>query len=260
MKIELHKITECGFYERGSSAPLYGHIGEWLLAFSQWVHGCSNIVGTKLSDNHVLYCAGCVPTVSGFGLKLWIGSPSTDKGVAYISMRDAPDGMIAASEQDLPNNSIAGWPSFFWILPDSGLIVTLQHTGRIRNRSSAMPQFRDYLTVYLKSMSPYVVRDIRNDGREVQDNVIQGYRPLRGGTTRPDLYSRIMTSSVELPSELDYMRSECVNIRKMVSSMQVSRTVPNEASIVERMLHMIAWDNFKSPAKDVIRMNWETDW
>jgi hypothetical protein len=42
--------------------------------------------------------------------------------------------------------------------------------------------------------------------------------------------------------------------------MQVSRTVPNEASIVERMLHMIAWDNFKSPAKDVIRMNWETDW
>jgi hypothetical protein len=25
-------------------------------------------------------------------------------------------------------------------------------------------------------------------------------------------------------------------------------------------LHMIAWDNFKSPAKDVIRMNWETDW
>ncbi|RTY33549.1 hypothetical protein EKD00_09270 [Chlorobium phaeovibrioides] len=190
MKIELHKITECGFYERGVSVPLYGQISEWLPAFSRWVHGRASIVGTKLSDEQEVYCAGCVPSASGAGLKLWNGNPSTDSGVAYISMGESPDGMVSASEQELPNNSIAGWPSFFWILPDSDLIVTLQHTGRIRNRSTAMPQFRDYLSAYLKTASPYIEREVQHNGRDVQESLIRGYRPLQGGSVRSDLWEK----------------------------------------------------------------------
>lgn len=260
MKIELHKIADCGFYERGASSPLFGRIDEWLPEFRRWVDDRSNIVATKLSDDQEVYCAGSVQSPSGFGLKLWNATPSTDSGVAYISMADAPDGRSLASEQDLPDNSIPGWPSFFWILPDAGVVVTLLHAGRIRNRGTAIPQLRDYLSSYMKAVSPYVNREIQRDGRDVQESVIHGYQPLRGGVSRSDLFPRFSTTPVGLPPELDFIRAECMNIRKMVSSMTITRAVHGEVSMIERMLNAIAWDRFRSPEKDVIRMHWETDW
>jgi hypothetical protein len=50
MKIELHTITACGFYQRGCKMPLFGIAREWLGDFVQWINQRINIVATKTFD------------------------------------------------------------------------------------------------------------------------------------------------------------------------------------------------------------------
>jgi hypothetical protein len=260
MKIELHNINACGFYQRASTTPLFGGLNEWVYEFYQWIHSRPNVASTTVFEGLDVYCAGCIPGLDGIGVKLWHGTPATESGVAYIDMSDLPGGSVTASEQPMPSNSIPGWPSFFWILPESHMIVTLQHTGRIRNRSTGIPQLRDYFEGYLKLFSPYVVFGTQHHSSDVFASEVTGYRPLNGTDAYSDLYLRMGTSPCELPSELEVIFSQSDRITKLVSTVQISRSLPLELGMLESALHTFGWGNYSAPAKDLINMHWETDW
>lgn len=112
MKIELHQITQCGFYERGKpAAPLFGQLKSWHHDFHRWIMARASVNSTSTFDSEAgvanVVRAGTIQTHNGLGLILWHGVHSTENGITFISMNATP-GQVTASEAALPHASIAG--------------------------------------------------------------------------------------------------------------------------------------------------------
>lgn len=264
MKIDLHNITRCGFYEQGSARmPLFGDLSAWHNDFIKWVQGRQSVALTTTFQDQdakspMVYCAGTVQQGSGFGLILWHGVPATEKGIAYIKM-DAPPGKVDAQEAQLDQNSIPGWPSYFWILPQQGLLARLQPTGKIRNRSTGLPACRDYLQGWLRSHSCYVERIARSDAPDGAEFEI-AWRPTVVSASRTDLSVHFESQPLTTPCALDEIRRRHDEIRKLVHSVQINRALPADHNWLNQLMSVMGFDGFSSPETDRLSFRWDTDW
>jgi hypothetical protein len=64
MKIELHTITACGFYQRGCKTPLFGITSEWLGDFLQWINQRINIFAIRCSIRSMVKLKSTVHSLS----------------------------------------------------------------------------------------------------------------------------------------------------------------------------------------------------
>jgi len=257
MKIEIHEITACGFYKRGDHQPLFGVISEWLTTFHGWIKNRPNVAATTTfsGEESTIYCADMFLHADGFGIKLWHGTPATESGIAYISSGDRL-GYTIAKERKIGKNSIPGWPSYFWIIPKENRIITLQHKGGIRNRSSGIPALRDYLLSYLTKISDFTVFSDDNKKRKK----IIGYKRTKSSNLHKNLTPFFKTSQLELPSNTNDLMEQCGSIRKLILSEQLSRKLPVEYSAWEEILKARAWQNFHAPKDQKLNFRIESDW
>ena len=266
MRIELHQIARCGFYERAQPKPLFGHPSDWGATLPAWVRTRANVAATTTFDavegQPTVYCAACVEEDEGFGLVLWHSMPATESGVAYIPMAASPNA-VAASEERLPEHSIPGWPSYFWVLPAARRIVVLHPTGKIRNRGTGLPAVRDYLRAFLERFSPFVaLADAGEpDPRADASRAILGWRAHPTHVPRNDLRVRFDTRPVEVPCVLDAIRQRCADIRKLIHSVQVTHALPVERARLEQLLSISGWSTpYRTPEQDRLSFRWESDW
>lgn len=263
MKIELHQITNCGFYQRGKpAAPLFGHLHTWHRDFHQWVGQRTSVNNTSTFDSEAgvpnVFCAGSTHTAAGLGLILWHGVPATEKGVAYIP-KNATPGHVTASEAALPHNSIPGWPSYFWLLPQQNLAVTLQPTGKIQNRSTGLPECRDFLAGYLTRFSPFVhILQEADQANGIERQI--AWRANHTSPSRTDLAGQFLTRPLLLPCALDQIRSKYADIRKLIHTVQISRALPVDRAKLTQLMHLIGFDQYAAPETDRLSFRWESDW
>jgi hypothetical protein len=145
--------------------------------------------------------------------------------VAYIN-RSAPPGSATASEQALPHGSIAGWPSYYWILPEQNQIVRLQPAGRIRNRGSGLPALRNYLKSYLETYSSFTEITPLNSNDHDSDSstiTVQGWRVNPNAPLHSDVSARFQTVLLNKPSMRDAILTRWQDVRKRIHSVQVTR-------------------------------------
>lgn len=264
MKVELHQISRCGFYERGGNqSPLFGQLASWQQQLINWVQGRSNVALTTTFQGQdaqapEVYCAGAIQSRDGFGLILWHGTPGTENGVAYINMNDLP-GAVNVREVSLGANSIPGWPSYFWILPQQSLLACLRPTGKIRNLSTGLPECRRYLEGWLCTQSRYAVRVTNNDQADGAEFEL-AWRSTPDSASRTDVTVHVDTQPVTTPRSVDEIRSRYDQIRKLVHSVQIHRSLPADRSMLTRLMAVMGFDGISTPDTDRLAFRWESDW
>jgi|SaaInlStandDraft_6_1057023.scaffolds.fasta_scaffold182027_2 hypothetical protein len=102
MRVEIHKISEYGFYKKGADAGFETTL--WMLnSLKNWINSRNRVedASTFEEKNSVnkAYCQVCFNDINGYGIALWNSVPSTEKGVAFINMNDMP-GKVKAGEQN----------------------------------------------------------------------------------------------------------------------------------------------------------------
>lgn len=263
IKVELHKITSCGFYQRGKiAAPLFGHWHTWHNDFHQWVSQRTSVNNTSTFDSEAgapnVFCAGSTRISTGLGLILWHGVPASEKGVAYILMNATPS-HVTASEAALPHNSIPGWPSYFWLLLAKNLAVTLQSTSKIQNHSTGLPECRQFLEGYLARFHPFFqVRQEADQANGIERQI--AWRANHKSPSRTDLAGQFVTPSLLLSCAFDEIRSKHADIRKLIHSMQTSCALPVDRAKLTQFMHHMGFDQYAAPDTDRLSFRWENDW
>lgn len=157
MKIQLYEITKCGFYESwADDAELkFGTLPEWWGEFFSWVNNKDYKETSTFTSNNepnTVYCIGRADDVSGnYGVALWNRSTSWDGAALHLPPAGRVDN-IQAEVADVEDGATAGWPSYFWFMPDLYVIVALIPEGF---RGSGIPHARKYFAEYLKTRSGY---------------------------------------------------------------------------------------------------------
>lgn len=90
MKVEIHKITRCGFFERSEQQERFGGLQSWATDLHSWIGSRKSVAATTTNQEQEqnqpsTFCAGTTLAHNGLGMILWHATPSTEKGVAYIS-------------------------------------------------------------------------------------------------------------------------------------------------------------------------------
>ena len=265
MRIDLYRITRCGFYARGKSQLQFGGLSNFLDEFVSWVANRPDVSATATFEEpgnipDQILCSACTRLENeGVALSLWNRAPGTENGVAYIRM-DGKPGAVDATERKLPKNSVAGWPRFFWIDPQSSVLVALIPEGTYRTRSAGLPAARRYLRAYLEKYSPYAVTAVTSEDAISQNLQILGWRDYDEESPDPTLRVKFDTRPIFLPGPIEEILANYINIRKLVTSVRVRRDVPDIRSSWEKAMESLGWDAFQMPDQDCLNFRFEVDW
>lgn len=263
MKVEIHNITRCGFFERAGQRELFGTLSSWANNLHTWVSSRPNVALTITNqdqdqDRPGTFCAGTSLVHNGLGIILWHAMPSTEKGVAYISETSKP-GCVQAKETDIGDGNIPGWPSYFWLDIRRKLILSLQPTGRIKNRTTGLSECRDYLKGWLSIRSPFVHnRTVTETSAGLTTEIT--WRESPNHQPRTDLIAHFDSKPVTAAPALDVIRQRFSDIRKLVYSVQINQSLPVGKSHLNEILGAFGYLDLTPPATDYLSFRWETDW
>ena len=263
MKVEIHKITRCGFFELAGQRELFGGLQSWATDLHNWIGSRKSVAATVTDqgqdhDRPSTFCAGTALVQNGLGMILWHAMPSTEKGVAFISETSKP-GSVQAKETNIGPGNIPGWPTYFWLDHGRQLIVSLQPTGRIRNRTTGFAECRDYLRGWLRISSPFVHKqNIIASANEASFDL--AWRETPNHPPRADLYVHFDSKPVTTAPALDIIRQRYSEIRKLVYAVQISRSLPVEKTRLEKIFDVLGYPEITAPATDHLSFRWETDW
>jgi hypothetical protein len=263
MRIEIYRITKCGFYKKGDPEAKFAAALEMLSALQKWVNGRQRVEDTSTFESvdavKKVYCKTCFGNRHGYGIALWNSVPSTEKGVAYIRMNDKP-GKVKAGEQEFPEDSIAGWPSYFWFTGDGEHIIALISKGGVQNRGSALPELRRYIKAFLQEYSSYVVRGDEVNQEYNLERQIMGWRESSQDEIDSNLIAKFTTTPLPMQPQLKKIRERVSDIRKLVYRVRLSRTTSQSKNLLKKVMVGLGMDRYTTPEKDTISAHWEVDW
>lgn len=238
MDIHVYQLEMCGFYGRGDGSPRFGAVSDWWPEFCEWVDkqvGLTNTYSDVKDLPSRVYCVGAFEDGRGnLGATLWNEAPSYMQGVAYLESAKLV-GEAAAKTTRLPPDTIPGWPTYIWFIPDRGLIVSLSPDDFGAAQSSGMRQTRKYFGNYLQHHSGYlhVKRTVTDDG-EVKDNRL-GYSDYGDSTPDPEVEPYFLTTPLRGNGPLDVIRERREDIHKIVKNYSIDTLLPDQRSMFNRM-------------------------
>lgn len=150
MKIYLYDISRAGLYEARAKSPKLSSTADLATELVNWVQGKPSVSGTKTIDDPEsvpprIYCVDAATnSVGDTGLILWNESPSKEGAIASIPLTGSV-GEVLASEQDIPQDNVPGWPSYAWMVPGRNLLIMIQPENLRSFRGSGVAQVRDYV-------------------------------------------------------------------------------------------------------------------
>ncbi|MFK1708417.1 hypothetical protein [Klebsiella quasipneumoniae] len=214
VKLSFYRVHECGYYSWGNNTPVFGSLQELLTDLHLWCTDKS-IENTKLyepqagSDYMATYLLDINRLGDDWLVTTWNEVPSTEAGVASV-MRDssvtAPDVVM----NQIQDNSIPGYATYFWILPSYGLFASL----RFKNRTqTGQPPFRKYIEQALSLISSYV-----RYGEDEEDGSrrVIGYAPTGEDLMSPSPSPRFKTSLAYDVGNREYIRENANRVNKII--------------------------------------------
>lgn len=265
MIIYPYTIEKCGFYKRGGKNPEFGAIKDMLPLFVNWVNNRPNVVGTSTFEDaeanvrRVLCLEAFRGENDDFGIILWNEIPQHEDGVPSIPIKSRV-GNVKASTTEMPEESIPGWPTYLWIVPNKSLIVSLVPDNMKGFRSSGITQAKKYLEHYMKLHSQYVVYEQKKEEVNSVEKEISGWR-AGDNTPNPQLYCKFHTKELRLPGFINYIRQKCNEIRKLTVKSKLDLEMPQDKTLLDAALKFIGLSNREeNNLKDQIKYRTQMDW
>lgn len=234
-QLHLYDLKKCGLYESRSDPAKHMGISELLRSLKDWAIDSQKALietSTYNSNSSYLeaYCLGVEEYNGNFLVALWNKIPSSKSGVGVVNGTNPPlkakVKIKSTNDEDIP-----GYPSYFWVLPNAGIIAAI----KITNPNFGISQFRGYLTGYLHCFTPHSV--FRKGDLEIVENIV-GYvddpanRNDIGDDGEPVINSKLFPyfsmPVKKVPGRYDEMKNRSSEITKIVKDIYVHNNLSRE--------------------------------
>ncbi|WP_429158125.1 hypothetical protein [Aeromonas media] len=217
VKFSFYRIDECGYYNYGKEVPAFGSVSQILKDLHAWGMDKS-IENTKLYEpadgsNYLsTYLFNIRQNKNDWLLTTWNETPATEAGVPSV-LKDSKVAAPGVIINDIKADSIPGYATYFWFLPDENLFASV----RFRKRPlTGQPQMRKYIESALSLISSCVV--LATKAEVDGTHKILGYRDPSLGSAdlpKPQPQPRFNTSLAHKAGNRELIRQNASRISKI---------------------------------------------
>ncbi|MGF1840937.1 hypothetical protein [Vibrio atlanticus] len=225
-KITFYKLEKCGLYKYGEEEPVFGKSADYLQQLKDWAtHNSKPLEETctyaleESEDVDNTYCYDIVKDKKSgdYLLTTWNETPSYEGKVAAVK-RKSSVGKATVEFTKLPKDSIPGYATYFWFIPQKNVVATIRFQHRMNGKANLDKYMREFITKF----SDYVVLG----KSKTADFHICGYSA--DGLTNPqNLHGYFKANLVRKPGEIDYLTQNIGSIRKITRH---NKLVPKNSS------------------------------
>jgi hypothetical protein len=219
VKITFYNVHRCGYYQIGYDTPDFSSLGDVLMQLQSWTNGVALSL-TKIADpggnneEYPVYLLGIERHGDEWAFATWNEVPSHESGVASVKL-DSKVGAPQVHINGIEPNSIPGYATYFWAVPNEGLIASI----RFKHKSNGQERMRKYLKRFMAIFTSYVVR-----GEDSEGNItVIGYTNTEDGKpTKAKPYFK--TTPFVKPAQRSFLLENHHRIRKVVRKGHVTVT------------------------------------
>jgi len=217
VKFSFYRIDECGYYNYGNKTPAFGSISQILKDLKNWGDD-KTIENTRLYEpvDGSNYLSTYLLNISQHNrdwlLTTWNETPAVEAGVPSV-IKDSKVAAPGVVINDIKANSIPGYATYFWFLPDDNMVASV----RFRKKTlTGHPQMRKYIESALGIISSCVVLAKKHEADGTHK--ILGYQDPSLGSTdlpKPQPQPRFNTSLAYRAGNRELIRQNANKISKI---------------------------------------------
>jgi hypothetical protein len=229
--------TAAGFFAYGAKNPSFGNLDDSLSQLEEWGRDAALSV-TKLldpaedSDELPVYLLGAQRIGRDWLLGLWNEIPTSDNTVASIAMNSVV-GSPEIHQNDTAPNTIAGYATYFWAIPEHGVVASLRFAGGSAGRRAMEGYVRNFLALESK----YVVEQTLADGT----TAIIGHSET-GRVPPQSARPRFKLSTYKKKGKRAYLLEHHERIRKVIRRGQVTLDNLIERGLFQNFVRFVRGD------------------
>lgn len=256
VRLTVFSVTDCGYYKKNKKVPEFGSFSDTVIDLENWIQnkelGSTCTYEIEEHDHlHPAYCFNLYPGDKGdYLLTIWNAVPATNGHVLSVDSK-AVVGSASVTHNKVKKDSIPGYPTYFWLIPQHNLLATVSLSNVVTGLSCA----NKYLQSFLAQCSSHVVI---GEKEAKADHVISGYRE-KDGSSLQHLYPRFRSRMVQKPGELAILRKHYNKIHRIISRQELPQTAINNTTLAYKMLSTLGIVTPQS-VKDQVRVKYEIDY
>ncbi len=260
VKLSFYTVEECGYYKRGQDAPFMADFPSVSRDLHQWISTPDITVRETQtfspdadSEDLPVFCYSLIHdgAPNDYVMTTWNETETTEGQVASVHADEAA-GSARVEGVEVTQGTIAGYPAYFWLIPNQNLIASVRLEGQ---RLTGHTGFDLYMKGYLERFSKWVV--LPANVQKATDVNVLGYKHNR--QTRTDLRPRFRSVPVRLQGRLDYIRTNRQRIRKMLRKDEYEGGRVQHDSLVAKLLKGFGLRH-SAPSLDKTRYRFEINY
>lgn len=182
--VTFYRVVQCGYFGYADASPQFGNFPALLAEVGHWAKG-KQLADTRLDapagegDSLPVYLSNFQQHAGDYMATVWNEVPANKDGSVASAPANAPVGRVHQINNKVVPGTIPGFPTFFWLLSQDGLLATV----RVESQTvTAQDAFRAYLERFMASQSVHAVRLPPAAEADDGDITVWGYR---GSATHP---------------------------------------------------------------------------
>lgn len=172
VSVVFHRVEQAGFYPWGRRNRVLGDLQGTFEALHRWGRGkrfsLTRLVDRRGEEELPVYLLGIEPLGAEWLFATWNRVPDSEGKIPSISMNSVVGDQPEVHLNNIDENTIPGFATYFWVVPELEVIATI----RIETRASGKDAMRGYVERFLETESAYVVSD--------DQGTVIGYRAMDG--------------------------------------------------------------------------------
>lgn len=230
VSVTAYKIADCRFFDEatgeefGDAAAVMENLLQWIGKLATVGESCT--YEPKPDDPFLrAYCfdARRIPGEQAYLLAMWNESDSKDDSIQLLSV-DSAIGEADVSNVDIDPQASPGYPAYFVVMPERGLILNL----RFEHRLNGSQPFRRYILGFMQESSDFCVWD------EDDDTKLLGYCEDMAKWDADSAFLPLFRYQlVRRGGDTDWLRRQVTNIRKVIRRAIIYPKLPEHRPMYE---------------------------
>ena len=254
-KITFYNVEKCGLYEYGADDRKLGDLPSFLKQLKFWVtknnkplqETCTySIEESEDIDRTFCYDIRENSKTGDFLLTTWNETPSYQGKVAAVKGASIV-GNAQVEFTELPKDSIPGYATYFWFIPDKNVFATI----RFQHKLNGKKNLDKYLREFISKFSDYVVLG----EEETVDFQIIGYAKNKNESPL-NLHPYLTTSIVRKPGQIKYILEQSNKITKITRHNKLIPNLEDSQELWQKALYSLGLKN-KRELKTEVKFSYE---
>lgn len=249
--ITYYKVDSCGYFPRGSAKPSFGTFDRLFIDITDWhlkndltVEETATFPADPDRGQLPVYCVGSHREQGTDGIIVTWNETETADADSFGSLsRSSAVNTPKFSRSPIPKNSIPGYPSYFWMIPDRNAVVSVKFDHQ---RLTGHQGLKHYCQHFLDTYSPHVAYVEGDDGV----TEIAGYR-IDDGSKITRYFPRFRISRMRRKTDVDMIRRRRPQIVKIARRKMLSYGDAVEGSMIQTTLRLIGLPRNRSVGTDL---------